>query len=290
MNYIRTATPVDVLDTLKRFRDDALNAQILKSAWPVIERLIDREDEMRSVWNDIARYGLSRQQCHSLIEQIVFAGVHGRNEAVLQLKADYSQLANLNKDIVLIAKQLAAKLDAREHILNRNSFTLDNTVHIVELIDDAAAGNSRYRSCVREPLRCLGNHELKYWPSLQDILRTIAGEALEIGFMDESDRALVYGRGELVPDYLRELFSRIELVRTCYWRLPVGFRLTDASLATLATVSLDLNEPVSNAAVKMHRTRLSKAGFSGAWPVRKKKNISRKPRRDDRQVRTEPGA
>ncbi|EKK3986587.1 hypothetical protein ACKTG8_004183 [Cronobacter sakazakii] len=290
MNYIRTATPVDVLDTLKRFRDDALNAQILKSAWPVIERLIGREDEMRSVWNEIARYGLSWQQCHLLIEQIVFAGVHGRNEAVMQLKADYSQLANLNKDIVLIAKQLAAKLDAREHILNRNSFTLDNTVHIVELIDDAAAGNSRYRSCVREPLLCLGNYELKYWPSLQSILRTIAGEFLEIGFMDESDRALVYGRGELVPDYLRELFSRIELVRTSHWRLPVGFRLTDASLATLASVSLDLTEPVSNAAVKMHRTRLSKAGFSGAWPVRKKKSTSRKPGRDDRPVRTEPGA
>ncbi|MDG0800218.1 hypothetical protein [Pectobacterium polaris] len=45
-----------------------------------------------------------------------------------------------------MAEQLAAKLDAREHILNHNSFTLDNMVHIVELIDNAAAGNGHYGS------------------------------------------------------------------------------------------------------------------------------------------------
>lgn len=174
-----------------------------------------------------------------------------------------------------MAEQLVAKLDAREHILNHNSFTLDNTVHIVDLIDKAAAENGHYRSRVREPLLSLGNHKLKYWPSLQAILLTLARESVVAGFMAESDRALVCGRGELVPDYLRELFSGIETARTCHWGLPEGFRLTDAGLATLATVSLDLPEPASVAVVKMHRTRLSRDGFPGAWPVRKKKPVRR---------------
>ena len=278
MKYTRTATPTDVLETLKNYFIGLQTPPLREPAWPMIERLIAREAEMRSVWKEIARYGLSWQQCHSLLEQIVFAGQSGTNEAVQRLKEDFRELENLNIGIVQLATQLAGKLDAREHILNHNCFTLDKTVHIVEQIDRAAAGNGHYRSCVRDPLLSLGTYELKYWPSLQDILRALARETVEIEFMEESDRALVSGRGELVPDYLRELFSCIETARTCYWGLPAGFRLTDAGLATLATVSLDLPDPASIVAVKMHRTRLSKAGFPGAWPVRKKKPAAGKQR------------
>ncbi|MEW9296730.1 hypothetical protein [Enterobacter cloacae] len=282
MHYIRTATAADVLDTLKGYRDELLTPPLHKASWPMIERLIARETEMRSVWKEIARYGLSWEQCHTLHEQIVFAGQSGTDAAVQRLKADYRQLTDISNDIGQLAKQLAAKLDAREHVLNHNSFTLDSTVHIVELIDKAAAGNGHYRSRVREQLLLLETYELKYWPSLQDILRILAGEPVENGYMEESDRALVSGRGELVPDYLRELFRCIQNARTCHWGLPQGFRLTDACLAALATVSLDLPEPASVAAVKMHRTRLSRAGFPGAWSVRKKSPAAGKPRHDDK--------
>ncbi|ELE8613210.1 hypothetical protein ACKTG8_003918 [Cronobacter sakazakii] len=290
MNYTRTATQADVLETLKNYFRGLQSPALRKPAWPMIERLIARETEMRTVWKEIARYGLSWQQCDTLLEQIVFAGQSGTDEAVLRLKNDYRQLVNLNHDIVEMAKQLAVKLDAREYILNHNSFTLDNTVHIVELIDKAAAGNGHYRSRVRDPLLSLGIYELKYWPSLQAILRTLAREPVKAGFMEESDRTLVSGRGELVPDYLRELFRRIEIARTCHWGLPEGFRLTDACLAALATVSLDLPEPASVAAVKMHRTRLSREGFPGAWPVRKKSPAAGKQRRDDKPDSPAPGA
>ncbi|UXY13538.1 hypothetical protein N7922_25215 (plasmid) [Kosakonia sp. ML.JS2a] len=290
MNYTRTATPADVLETLKNYFRELQSPPLRKPAWPMIERLIARETEMSAVWKEIARYGLSWQQCHTLLEQIVFAGQSGTDEAVLRLKDNYRQLVNLNHDIVEMAKQLAVKLDAREYILNHNSFTLDNTVHIVELIDKAAAENGHYRSRVREPLLSLGTYEQKYWPSLQAILRTLAREPVKVGFMEESDRTLVSGRGELVPDYLRELFRRIEIARTCHWGLPKGFRLTDACLAALATVSLDLPEPASVAAVKMHRTRLSREGFPGAWPVRKKSPAAGKPRRDDKPDSPAPDA
>lgn len=95
------------------------------------------------------------------------------------------------------------------------------------------------------------------------------------------------GRGKLVPDYLRELFSCIKRL------VPVtgGCRLlTDASLAALATVSLELPSPASVAAVKMHRTRLSNEGFPGAWPVRKKKPAARKPRGNVQPVRPDSDA
>ncbi|WP_323658543.1 hypothetical protein [Pectobacterium versatile] len=230
MNYTRTATPADVLDTLKNYFKGLQSPPLRKAAWPMIERLIARETEMRSVWKEIARYGLSWQQCHTLLEQVIFAGRSGTDAAVRRLKDNYRQLVNLNHDIVQMAEQLVAKLDAREHILNHNSFTLDNTVHIVELIDKAAAKNGHYRSYVREPLLSLGTYELKYWPSLQAILLTLARESVATGFMAESDRALVCGRGELVPDYLREVFSGIETARTCRWGLPEGFVSIPADL------------------------------------------------------------
>lgn len=78
-----------------------------KPAWPIIERLIARETEMKSVWKEIARYGLSWQQCHSLLEQIVFAGPSGTNEVVLRLKEDFRKLENLNSGIAKLATQLA---------------------------------------------------------------------------------------------------------------------------------------------------------------------------------------
>lgn len=67
-----------------------------------------------------------------------------------------------------------------------------------------------------------------------------------------------------MPDYMQVLFEGIETARSSYWKLPARFTLTNASVAILATVSLDTDK-ISNERVKMIHNRLHKKEFPGAW-------------------------
>ncbi|WP_263064744.1 hypothetical protein [Dickeya dadantii] len=282
MNYLRTSSAVDILGTLREIQADWQASDVWRTTWPLIQRMLDREHEMMLVWENIARNKLSWQQCHCLLEQMIFAGKYGTDEYTTHLKKDFNALKTLNDDIRSIAEKLAQMLAEREDILNRNSFSMENTIHIVDMIDHAAAGNGHYRSWVREPLRKLGeNYGIKYWPSLQDVLQTVAWESPTIEVIHESDRAIISVRGEAVPNYLRELLSGIETVRTGHWGLPGGFTLSNANLATLATVTLDLQSVVTTDAVKMLLHRLRKEGFSAAWATQRKKSVACKLRKKE---------
>lgn len=273
MKYTTIRIGADVLDTLKAYRDDLHEKLLRQPHWPLLDRLISRKTEMTPVWNDIARQGLTPEQCWTLLEQLFFTGAYGTEQEHTRLKADHTRLSRLNADIPGRAAEFAAMLEERETILNRNSFYPEHTTDIVALIDAAAGRNGHYRSFLQKPLAALRcQYDGKYWPSLQQLLEVMARETPEAEFMDYSDEAIIHARGAAVPDFLRRLFSRLHEVRameggwnTAHVLLPAGLRLTDASLATLATVSLDLDEPVSVDNVKVLRNRLNKEGFPGAW-------------------------
>ncbi|CAI1969701.1 Uncharacterised protein [Serratia ficaria] len=274
MNYYRTATVADVLNTLKAYRNDLQDPPLRKPHWPLLERLIFRETEMTSVWDNIARQGLSWQQCHTLLEQIFFAGAYGTKERNTRLKVDQRRLVDLNLSIAAKATELATMLTEREDIINRNAFSVERTSHIVDLIDRASEQNGHYSSFLREPLDGLRyQYDAKYWPSLQQLLQVAACETPEAEFLHLNEQAIVAGRGKTVPDYLRELFKHIEIARNSHWRLPADFTLTDSSLATLATVSLDLDEIVTADRVKTLRHRLNKDGYPGAWATPKEASL-----------------
>lgn len=161
-------------------------------------------------------------------------------------------------------------LTEQEDILNRNAFSVERMTHIVDLIDEASEHNGHYRSYLREPLislRC--QYDGKYRPSLQQLLEVAGREIPETEFIYESEKAIAAGRGEAVPDYLRELFDCIENARESHWGLPDRFTLTDSSLAMIAIVSLDLDDDVTPERVKTLRNRLHKEGYPGAWSTQK---------------------
>jgi hypothetical protein len=265
MKYMRTRTAGEVLDTLKAYRDDLHEHNLRMPHWPLLDRLISREMEMMPVWENIAQQRLSWQQCHTLLEQIFFAGAYGTKERNTRLKADYSRLTDLSEKIAAQAAALSALLTEQDQILNRNAFSLERTTHIVDLIEAASEQNGHYRSYLHEPLDALRcQYDGKYWPSLEQILNVAALEIPEAAFLHRSEEAIVDGRGEAVPDYLRKLFDHIETARNSHWGLPSGFTLTDTSLAILVTVSLDTDN-ISNDRVKRLRHRLYKEGFPGAW-------------------------
>lgn len=278
MRYIQTTTAADVTDILRQYQADLMAGPGWMSVWPLIERMLSRESEMQLVWQNIARQALTWQQCYSLLEQIVMADRFSRPEIVSRLKDDYRQLEELNRTISKTAGDLAEMILARDAILKRNAFTLERTTHIVELMEMAEDNDGLYRSYLHETLDGLTcRYEGKYWPGLPGILQVIAREHPEIECLSESDQTIIYGRGKVLPDYLRELFSRIEDVRQGSWGLPKGFTLTDSSLATLATVTLDHNEVISADAVKVRRNEFSKRGVRGAWPFKSLKEPTAGP-------------
>lgn len=275
MKSMLTRTAADVLNTLKAYRDDLHEEMLRKPHWPLLDRLILRETEMAPVWENIARYGLSWQQCHTLLEQLFFAGAYGTEERHKRLKDDHVRLTELNRGIMTEAVKLAAMLTEQQEIMDRNAFLLERTTHIVDMIDEASASNGHYCSFLREPLDALRSRfDGKYWPSLPQVLQVAARETTEAEFMYQSERAIVDGRGGAVPDYLRELFECIETARTSDWGLPAGFVLSDASLAALVTVSLDTDD-ISADRVKMLRHRLHKKGLKGVWVTARKSSPQR---------------
>lgn len=223
MKYMYTRTAGEVLDTLKAYRDDLHEHNLRKQHWPLLDRLISREMEMMPVWKNIAQQRLSWQQCHTLLEQIFFAGAYGTKERNTRLKADYSRLTDLSEKIAAQAAALSALLTEQDQILNRNAFSLERTTHIVDLIEAASEQNGHYRSYLHEPLDALRcQYDGKYWPSLEQILNVAALEIPEAAFLHRSEEAIVDGRGEAVPDYLRKLFDHIETARNSHWGLPSG--------------------------------------------------------------------
>ncbi|MCW1877219.1 hypothetical protein OMR58_22480 [Erwinia sp. INIA-01] len=269
MAYIRTETADDVIDTVKDLRNQLHTGKVWMSAWPVLDRFLERTHEMRPVWENIARQRLSEAQCHCLVEQLAYAGKYASDEERKRLKDDHKRLIQLNEDIREHAKLMALKMRERDALLNRNDFIADTAYHIIDLTNQAAESNSRYRSYIRDPLVVLRNrYELKYWPSISDVIDVVAREQPEIVFLSEADREVVRSRGATVPDYLRIIFNHIQNVREDICRLPTGFTLSDDSLAILATVTLDLPEAVSTESVKERRNQFSKAGVRGAWPHR----------------------
>lgn len=190
----------------------------------------------------------------------------GGTERVSALKGDYHALQQLNADICTYAGTLARMLAEREDILNRNSFIVDRPTGVPELI--ALAGETRpvYRVYLHAPLDALScQFDGKYWPPLQDLLSVIAAKRPAVEFMARSEEVMVeVSRGSIAPDYFRELFCRLQMIRE-ERRLPARFTLSDSQLASLATVSLDLPDPLTAENVKTIRNRLYEAGTPGVW-------------------------
>ncbi|MGK8665314.1 hypothetical protein [Serratia marcescens] len=72
---------------------------------------------MMPVWENIAQQRLSWQQCHTLLEQIFFAGAYGTQDHNSRLKTDYRRLTDLNEKIAAQAAALSALLTEQGQIL-----------------------------------------------------------------------------------------------------------------------------------------------------------------------------
>lgn len=126
-------------------------------------------------------------------------------------------------------------------MLERRSALIDESGHfhcermhkLTEFIDDAGEGNGYYPFHLKSELQRLNSFDLKYWPDIAEIIRSLGMEGVEVTFADESTEAIINTRRPSLTDFFRKLFDNINEQTTGYpYSLSRTFKLSDAALAT----------------------------------------------------------
>lgn len=254
-------------EKLHEWRDSP--SPVWPTTWPVFENLIDRHDEIAPVYREIASLNITRQRLWLLLEQFVQTGSFGTEERYAELRADHQELTMLNEDISIMSIRLAEMLERRSSLLNHSGHFYCERMHsLTDFIDDAGEGNGHYQLYLKPELQPLKRYDLKYWPGIADILRSLGMEDVSVTCADEATEAIIKARRPSLTDFFRELFNRIDENKTGHWyTLPRTFKLSDAALATICNITRDLppDEVIDAAYVKRTRHRLKEQGFSAVW-------------------------
>jgi hypothetical protein len=129
------------------------------------------------------------------------------------------------------------------------------------VIDAASGENGFYRFHLKDELKPLSSrYDLKYWPSLSEVVRVIGQDADNAGTRatDPLTRAATTGSRGSRADFFKALFALIkENGDGSHARIPRNFKLSDSTLASLANCALDLgpDDLVDSAYVKRLRQR-----------------------------------
>ena len=138
----------------------------------------------------------------------------------------------------------------------------------LSLIDDAGEGNGRYQFYLKPELQRLNSFDLKYWPDIAGIIRSLGMEEVEITFADDAAEAIINARRPSQTDFFRALFDNITMQKNGdHYGLPRTFKLSDAALATIYNITRDLppDDLADAVYVKRTRHRLKEQGYSAAW-------------------------
>lgn len=250
-------------DILRADKASNIEKAILPSENRIIDRLLDRRLELVEAYAEIheklhARpYGIQ-----TMLGIVTNVAAFWNPERVADARDARNRLEEVNREIAELAMDLAGLLEERSEIGNTSGFASETHYHIVDVIDAASSENYHYRWHLKEELKPLSSrYDLKYWPSLAEIVRVIGQDADFAGTAatDPLTKAATTGSRGSRADFFKALFELIKENDTASHRhIPRGFKLSDSTLASLANCALDLgpNDVVDAAYVKRLRQRL----------------------------------
>lgn len=235
---------------------------ILPSENAVADRLLARGVELTEAYEELHRklhghpYALQ-----TFLGIILSTAAFWSPEKISDARAARDDLAKVNQEVVRKAVELANLLQKRSDLHDTSGFSSSTHYHVCDVIESAAKGNHLFESYVQEHLEALVTRfDLKYWPTLSDVLRALASDA-EAAITEATNpltAAATAATRASLADFFKALFAGIEenSVR-CFGHLPKDFKATDNTLATLANCALDLSadESVDGPYVKRLRQR-----------------------------------
>lgn len=241
-----------------------IDHQVWRSAIPILDRMLARGAELAGAYEEI--FGkLHPTRPHALktvFMVVVETAVVWSPEKNAAARAGRSELVAVNKQIAETAAALADLLRRRFDLHNRSGFYSETHYSICELIAAAGQGNGRFTSWLEEPLDGLhAQFDSKYWPTLAELMDELAADAgkADVRASDPLTAAATEGARNSKAGYVKALFVAIE--DNCgndFPHLPVGFRLTDETIASLVNCVLDLgpDDVVDGPYVKRLRQRV----------------------------------
>lgn len=235
---------------------------ILPSENAVADRLLARGVELTEAYEELHRklhghpYALQ-----TFLGIILSTAAFWSPEKISDARAARDDLAKVNQEVARKAVELANLLKKRSDLHDTSGFSSGTHYHVCDVIESAAKGNHLFKSYVQEHLEALVTRfDLKYWPTLSDVLRALASdaEAANTEATNPLTAAATAASRASLADFFKALFAGIEenSVRS-YGHLPKDFKASDNSLATLANCALDLSadESVDGPYVKRLRQR-----------------------------------
>lgn len=221
-----------------------------RNIWPnmriIIQDLLNRRLELVDVSKET--YAALAQQPRALYvfwDAFLHTADGWSPEKIRQARKARGELTGVNAQISELADQLAVLLDRRDHLHNHSGFRSGAQHHIVDFMHEASEHNYLYECHVKEKLdRLTYQYDLKYWPSLSEVIQAIGADAemAEVTANSDATAAATESRKSGLSDFVKALQARLDDCRVRkYGCLPNDFALSDSCLASLVSCGLDLS-------------------------------------------------
>lgn len=267
MNKLKKQAPLEICEEFtKKNLEDLKNKQIWMSWWPLMERMLKRSNELEPVYAELCKEFGNPSDTNIpfklTLEAIWYSGKAFSPDTVVHKKAVHTELVKLHDEIPRLARKLAKALRRQQEIAEPEDFGLGEYLSFVDIMCAASEGNGHYNSFLKPELEMLeGIFDRKYWPNLDDFIDAVAQreetrpEPLSCTLPD----FVIQGRINLYKNYVLSLDEDIE---NCY-QIPNSFQLSNASMATIANVALDLpaDNLISPDTVRLIRHRIKSSSL-----------------------------
>ena len=247
-------------DLLRRERAYNVEHRIWPNVTRLIDRMLERRAELKAVYEELWTK-LEPGAVEHFLWIIHDVGAVWDPTYLRGARKGHRRQVELRTEISELASKLAARLDERSELSEVSGFRTSGAYHIVDLIERASQANGSFRVNLRDPLQGLRReYDLKYWPSVADVVDAIADDALnvEISASDAITEAGTRSSRSSKADSFRALQSALEEYRgSIHSLIGADFRLSDESWATILNVMLDLgaDEQVDGPYIKRLRQR-----------------------------------
>ncbi|MBV7297717.1 hypothetical protein [Enterovibrio paralichthyis] len=269
---------IDTAGYCKRYIERELASLKENKIWnswhPVIERALERHDEMASIYQEIMevpgfegdflvqfdKRHIGNSALQLTLETFWYSKKQYDKEAVAEKRGNQKELAMLHERMQEHALNLAADIRLYNEILEQGGYEHESYVSVVELIDLASEGNGHYDFYLKDELESLRyQFDGKYWPKTVDLVQALAEHYsyAPIPRSTELPSAVMEGRQARIKDYVLAVDRDLQSNR----QIP-SFKLSHSSMATLVNVVLDIpvDEMVSGETVRQIRHRHQKSG------------------------------
>jgi len=234
--------------------------------WPsknaVVDRLLARGLELKEAYEELhEKLPPPSPALKVFLDLLLSSAAFCNPEQITKARTARNDLVGVNQQISRKATELAELLARRSDLNNTSSFRSSTHYHVCDVIEAASENNHLFKFYVKERLDALtGQFDLKYWPSLSDVLQVIAvdAEQASIEATDPLTDAATSASRPSRADFLKALFAAIEENSAeHYGLLPSDFKLNDRTLASLTNCGLNLgpDDLVDDAYMKRFRQR-----------------------------------